>query len=83
MVSVLCFRTPSLLFQTVGDAMSDMLVVEAVLCCQKLSISDWSNFYTELPNRQLKVKVTFFHISTSPYETHSQAYKFLQSVISV
>lgn len=43
--------------QTVGDAVSDMLVVEAILCCRKWSIKHWASIYTELPNRQLKVKV--------------------------
>lgn len=47
----------SLWLQCVGDAMSDMLVVEAILCTKKWSIQDWATMYTELPNRQLKVKV--------------------------
>nr|XP_039270850.1 phosphoacetylglucosamine mutase-like [Styela clava] len=46
-----------LINQTVGDAMSDMLVVEAILCNRDWSIKEWSQIYTELPNRQLKVKV--------------------------
>lgn len=42
--------------------MSDMLVVEAILCLKKWSVGDWSSIYTELPNRQLKVKVTLFNL---------------------
>nr|XP_002119184.1 phosphoacetylglucosamine mutase [Ciona intestinalis] len=43
--------------QTVGDAMSDLLAVEAILQDKGWSIRDWSCIYTELPNRQAKVKV--------------------------
>ncbi|XP_067657055.1 phosphoacetylglucosamine mutase-like [Haliotis asinina] len=44
--------------QTVGDAISDMLVVEAILYARGWSIEDWDKCYTDLPNRQLKVKVS-------------------------
>ncbi|XP_071089934.1 phosphoacetylglucosamine mutase-like [Haliotis cracherodii] len=44
--------------QTVGDAISDMLVVEAILFARGWSIEDWDKCYTDLPNRQLKVKVS-------------------------
>ena len=43
--------------QTVGDAMSDMLVVEAILLDKGWTVRDWMQLYTDLPNRQLKVKV--------------------------
>ncbi|KAF0300505.1 Phosphoacetylglucosamine mutase [Amphibalanus amphitrite] len=43
--------------QTVGDAISDMLVVETVLHARGWSIADWSAAYSDLPNRQLKVSV--------------------------
>lgn len=43
--------------QTVGDAISDMLLVELVLCSKGWSAEDWNAAYTDLPNRQLKVKV--------------------------
>jgi len=42
---------------TVGDAMSDMLAVEAILHEKEWTARDWSKIYTELPNRQRKVKV--------------------------
>merc|ERR1712136_561222 len=42
---------------TVGDAMSDMLAVEAILHEKEWSARDWSKIYSELPNRQRKVKV--------------------------
>ncbi|XP_023682381.1 phosphoacetylglucosamine mutase [Paramormyrops kingsleyae] len=43
--------------QAVGDAISDMLLVEAVLAVQGLSLQQWDAMYTDLPNRQRKVKV--------------------------
>mmetsp|Transcript_1580 Transcript_1580/g.2037 ORF Transcript_1580/g.2037 Transcript_1580/m.2037 type:complete len:576 (-) Transcript_1580:274-2001(-) len=46
-----------LINQATGDAMADALAVEAILHIEKMSISDWSKIYTDLPSRQLKVKV--------------------------
>ncbi|XP_071998144.1 phosphoacetylglucosamine mutase isoform X3 [Engystomops pustulosus] len=46
-----------LINQTVGDAISDMLVIEAILSLKGLSVEKWDEIYTDLPNRQLKVKV--------------------------
>jgi phosphoacetylglucosamine mutase len=43
--------------QTVGDAISDLLVVETVLHARGWSIQDWEETYTDLSNRQLKVEV--------------------------
>ncbi len=43
--------------QCVGDAMSDLLFVEAILCEEKMTLASWDALYTELPSRQLKVKV--------------------------
>ncbi|XP_055327919.1 phosphoacetylglucosamine mutase-like [Paramacrobiotus metropolitanus] len=47
-----------LINQTVGDALSDLLLVEAVLFLENWSIQRWDAMYTDLPNRQLKVKVS-------------------------
>lgn len=41
--------------ETVGDAISDMLLVETVLHARGWSAADWNNAYTDLPNRQMKV----------------------------
>ncbi|XP_041107146.1 phosphoacetylglucosamine mutase [Polyodon spathula] len=49
--------TINLINQTVGDAISDMLVIEAVLALKGLAVHQWDAMYTNLPNRQLKVKV--------------------------
>ena len=43
--------------QTVGDAISDMLVVELILSIRDLSVTDWDSLYTDLPSRQLKVTI--------------------------
>ena len=43
--------------QTVGDAISDMLLVEVVLSRRGWDVQDWINMYCDLPNRLLKVKV--------------------------
>ncbi len=49
---------PNLINQTVGDALSDMLMVEAILTYRQWSLADWlKNTYTDLPSRQLKVRV--------------------------
>lgn len=43
--------------ETVGDAISDMLLVETVLHSRGWDLNDWLSTYTDLPNRQLKVTV--------------------------
>ncbi|GKY94355.1 hypothetical protein MPSEU_000401300 [Mayamaea pseudoterrestris] len=48
---------PSMVNQAVGDALSDMLLIDAILCLQNMSIGDWNAMYSDLPSRQLKVLV--------------------------
>jgi len=43
--------------QCVGDALSDMLLVESVLCAKGWDVQDWFKSYQDLPNRQMKVRV--------------------------
>merc|ERR1712032_535351 len=43
--------------ETVGDAFSDMLAVEAILYALDYSAEMWLKQYNDLPNRQLKVGV--------------------------
>lgn len=43
--------------ETVGDAISDMFLVETVLHSKGWNVKDWLNTYTDLPNRQLKIKI--------------------------
>ena len=46
-----------LILKTVGDAISDMLLVETILHARGWSAQDWSRAYTDFPNRLMKVKV--------------------------
>ncbi|KAH8298620.1 hypothetical protein KR018_001665 [Drosophila ironensis] len=46
-----------LINETVGDAISDMLLVETILNHKGWDVQDWIASYKDLPNRQLKVKV--------------------------
>jgi len=43
--------------QTVGDAISDLLVVECVLAARGWSAADWYQQYSDLPNKLMKVSV--------------------------
>ncbi|XP_066601785.1 phosphoacetylglucosamine mutase [Prorops nasuta] len=43
--------------QTVGDAISDILLVETILRTKDWSIVEWEQSYTDLPNKLLKVNV--------------------------
>jgi phosphoacetylglucosamine mutase len=43
--------------QAVGDALSDMLLVEAVLAHRKYGAWEWDSMYEDLPNRLMKVIV--------------------------
>mmetsp|Transcript_5945 Transcript_5945/g.36829 ORF Transcript_5945/g.36829 Transcript_5945/m.36829 type:complete len:567 (+) Transcript_5945:3033-4733(+) len=47
----------SIINQTVGDALSGILMVEIILMLKGWSLRDWSAVYEDLPSRQLKVKV--------------------------
>eukprot|EP00118_Oscarella_pearsei_P005109 m.22900 g.22900 ORF g.22900 m.22900 type:complete len:195 (+) comp28419_c0_seq8:1-585(+) len=43
--------------QTVGDALSNMLLVESVLRKKCWTFTQWAECYTDLPSKQVKVKV--------------------------
>lgn len=43
--------------ETVGDAISDMLLVETILHARGWDVRQWEAAYTDLPNRLLKVTV--------------------------
>lgn len=51
--------------QTVGDAISDMLLVETVLLHRKWGPEQWDAAYTDLPNRLVKVYVRDRHAFTT------------------
>lgn len=46
--------------KTVGDAISDMLLIEAILAIKGMTVQQWDAIYSDLPNRQLKVKVLIY-----------------------
>ncbi len=46
-----------LINQTVGDALSDMLLVEVVLAHKAYTGVEWDSLYADLPNRLVKVVV--------------------------
>lgn len=46
-----------LINQTVGDALSDMLMVEVILAHKGWGLKDWAMTYTDLPNRLVRVEV--------------------------
>jgi phosphoacetylglucosamine mutase len=51
--------------QTVGDAISDMFLVETILHARGWSVSDWVSAYADLPNRQMKVRVADRNVITT------------------
>ncbi|CAG2164784.1 unnamed protein product [Oppiella nova] len=51
--------------QTVGDAISDMLVIETILRSRGQSIQEWDDLYTDLPNRNIKVNVKDRNVITT------------------
>jgi phosphoacetylglucosamine mutase len=54
-----------LINQTVGDAISDMLLVEIVLLHRSWGPSNWDSCYTDLPNRLVKVLVKDRYVFTT------------------
>ncbi|KAH8405312.1 hypothetical protein KR222_005198 [Zaprionus bogoriensis] len=46
-----------LINETVGDAISDMLLVETILNQKGWDVKDWISAYNDLPNQQLKIQV--------------------------
>nr|KAF6462731.1 phosphoglucomutase 3 [Molossus molossus] len=69
--------------QAAGDAISDMLVVEAVLALKGLTVQQWDALYTDLPNRQLKVKVADRQvISTTDAERQAVTPPGLQEAVN-
>jgi phosphoacetylglucosamine mutase len=70
--------------QSVGDAISGILLVEAALRKKGWGLEDWAALYTDLPSRQLKVKVADRKvITTTDAETKVSEPKSLQPLIDV
>lgn len=47
-----------LINQTVGDAISDMLLVEVILAQKEYTVKEWLSAYTDMPNKLIKVLVS-------------------------
>ncbi|CAD7002284.1 phosphoacetylglucosamine mutase [Ceratitis capitata] len=54
-----------LINETVGDAISDMLLVETILNSKGWDVKDWLATYDDLPNLQLKIKVQDRNVITT------------------
>ncbi|VDC01835.1 unnamed protein product [Peniophora sp. CBMAI 1063] len=68
--------------QTVGDALSDMLLVEAILTHKSYSGEEWDSLYMDLPNRLVKVVVGDRHaFQTEDAERRLVSPKGLQAKI--
>ena len=48
-----------LINQAVGDALSGLLLVEAILQYKGWSFQNWCEIYSDLPSRQLKARILF------------------------
>lgn len=55
--ALLLQNTINIINQTVGDAISDMLLIEAILAIKGMTVQQWDAIYSDLPNRLLKVKI--------------------------
>mmetsp|Transcript_12061 Transcript_12061/g.29461 ORF Transcript_12061/g.29461 Transcript_12061/m.29461 type:complete len:611 (+) Transcript_12061:167-1999(+) len=73
---------PALVNQSVGDAMSDMMLVDAILFLRGWDLSTWSKLYSDMPSKQAKVKVVDRTvISTNDNETAATAPEALQTAL--
>lgn len=48
---------PRLINQAVGDALSDLLLVDAILFLKGWTLQSWNSLYADIPSRQCKVRV--------------------------
>eukprot|EP01083_Nonionella_stella_P036981 100869_1 len=73
---------PSLVNQAVGDAISNLLLMEVALTAFGWTLQDWSDMYEDLPSRMTKVSVPDRSlIKTTPDERVTTAPVGLQSEI--
>lgn len=73
---------PKLVNQAVGDALSDLLIVDAILYLNGWDLQRWSGLYNDMPSRQCKVKVKDRSIiSTNSNETETTSPESLQPAL--
>lgn len=58
-------QTIDVINETVGDAISDMFLVEIILQSNGWNVKDWYNLYMDLPNLQKKISVADRSIITT------------------
>jgi phosphoacetylglucosamine mutase len=64
----------NLINQAVGDAISDMLLVETILAHKSWGPKEWDSTYTDLPNRLVRVVVS----DRSKFKTTDQERKLVE-----
>lgn len=67
--------------ETVGDAISDMLLVETILRAKGWDVQDWEAAYTDLPNRLMKVTIAVSTTSLTAVKQSSLTVSLLISVV--
>jgi len=73
---------PKLVNQAVGDALSDLLIIDAILYLNGWDLQRWSGLYNDMPSRQCKVKVKDRSIiSTNSNETKTISPASLQPAL--
>lgn len=73
---------PRLINQAVGDALSDLLLVDAILSFKEWTWEDWDSLYQDLPSRQLKIRVEDrTYVETNEDETRVTSPLSLQHAI--
>ncbi len=73
---------PRLVNQAVGDALSDLFLVDAILFLRGWDLHDWNHLYTDLPSRQCKVRVVDRSvIQTNDNETEATSPDSLQEAL--
>ena len=71
-----------LINQAIGDAISDMLMVEAILTSKGIGLREWDDIYEDLPSRQTKLPVADRSaIKVTEDETRALAPEGLQAAI--
>lgn len=75
-------KLPRLINQSVGDALSDLFLVDAILRLKGWSAQRWNSLYNDLPSRQYKIKVKDRSVvQTNENETRSIAPTDLQPAL--
>ena len=73
---------PKLVNQAVGDALSDLLIVDTILYLNGWDLQRWGGLYNDMPSRQCKIKVKDRSIiSTNSNETKTLSPKSLQPAL--